>query len=44
MDKGMAGAIDAPSSYFMKSPPTQFTDNEARDLLEKFIESSTENT
>ena len=43
MDKGMAGAIDAPSSYFMKSPPTQFTDNEARDLLEKFIESSTEN-
>ena len=44
MDKGMAGAIDAPSSYFMKSPPTQFTDNEARNLLEKFIESSTENT
>ena len=43
MDKGMAGAIDAPSSYFMKSPPTQFTDNEARILLEKFIESSTEN-
>ena len=43
MDKGMAGAIDAPSSYFMKSPPTQFTDNEARNLLEKFIESSTEN-
>ena len=43
MDKGMAGAIDAPSSYFMKSPPTQFTDNEARNLLEKFIQSSTEN-
>ena len=39
----MAGAIDAPSSYFMKAPPTQFTDNEARNLLEKFIESSTEN-
>jgi myo-inositol-1-phosphate synthase len=27
----------APSSYFMKSPPQQFTDDEARELVEAFI-------
>ena len=42
MDKGMAGAIEAPSSYYFKSPPSQYTDNEARELLDKFIESSLE--
>ena len=42
MDKGMAGAIEAPSSYYFKSPPSQHTDNEARELLDKFIESSLE--
>jgi len=40
MDQGIAGVVDAPSSYYFKSPPTQYTDNEARQLLDKFIESS----
>jgi myo-inositol-1-phosphate synthase len=31
------GSLDAPSSYFMKSPPKQHTDEEARVLTEEFI-------
>lgn len=38
MDRGLAGALEAPSAYFMKSPPKQHSDDEARALLEKFIE------
>ncbi|BCM17901.1 inositol-3-phosphate synthase [Mesorhizobium sp. J8] len=30
LDRGIAGALTGPSSYFMKSPPEQFTDAEAR--------------
>ena len=26
-----------PSAYFMKSPPSQYTDSEARDMVEDFI-------
>jgi len=37
LDRGIAGPLIAPSSYFMKSPPTQFTDNEAREELEEWI-------
>ncbi|MCA1369629.1 inositol-3-phosphate synthase [Bradyrhizobium sp. BRP14] len=37
MDRGLAGPLIAPSSYFMKSPPRQFTDAEARVRLEEFI-------
>jgi myo-inositol-1-phosphate synthase len=37
IDRGVGGAIVAPSSYFMKSPPVQFTDEEARRRLEAFI-------
>ncbi len=37
MDRGLAGPLIAPSSYFMKSPPRQFTDAEARTRLEEFI-------
>jgi len=36
-DRGLAGAIVAPSSYFMKSPPVQYSDDEARRLVENFI-------
>jgi myo-inositol-1-phosphate synthase len=36
-DRGLAGAIVAPSSYFMKSPPIQYSDDEARRRLEQFI-------
>lgn len=34
---GIGGVIEGPSSYFMKSPPIQYDDNEARKLTEKFI-------
>ena len=33
----MGGALEGPSSYFMKSPPRQFTDNEARERTLRFI-------
>jgi myo-inositol-1-phosphate synthase len=36
-DAGLSGAMVAPSSYFMKSPPEQFTDNQAREMVEAFI-------
>lgn len=37
MDRGQSGALIGPSSYFMKSPPQQFTDEEARKLTERFV-------
>jgi myo-inositol-1-phosphate synthase len=37
LNNRVSGALFAPSSYFMKSPPKQYTDTEARDLTEKFI-------
>ena len=37
LNNGVKGALFAPSSYFMKSPPRQYTDTEARDLTEKYI-------
>ena len=37
LDRGVAGALNGPASYFMKSPPVQFTDDEARQHLEAFI-------
>jgi len=37
LDRGTAGALIAPSAYFMKSPPQQFTDDQARVMVEKFI-------
>ena len=37
MDRGISGPIVAPSSYFMKSPPQQFTDDVARRMTEEFI-------
>ena len=38
LDRGISGPLIAPSSYFMKSPPVQFTDDEARDNVERFIQ------
>ncbi len=38
MDRGIGGALTGPSSYFMKSPPRQFTDEEARRATQDFIE------
>jgi myo-inositol-1-phosphate synthase len=37
LDNGVAGALIGPSAYFKKSPPRQFTDEEARRLTEEFI-------
>ena len=37
LDRGICGALVGPSSYFMKSPPQQFTDAEARQLTARFI-------
>ena len=37
MDRGLSGALVGPSSYFMKSPPIQYTDAEARRLTEEYI-------
>jgi myo-inositol-1-phosphate synthase len=37
IDRGLSGALMGPSAYFMKSPPVQFSDNEARDMVEEFI-------
>ncbi len=37
LDRGIGGALIGPSSYFMKSPPQQFTDEEARRRTEGFI-------
>jgi myo-inositol-1-phosphate synthase len=37
MDRGVGGALIGPSSYFMKSPPQQFSDGEARNRTVEFI-------
>ncbi|MCD6391385.1 MAG: inositol-3-phosphate synthase [Dehalococcoidia bacterium] len=37
MDRGLSGAIVGPSAYFMKSPPIQYSDEEARVKTEAFI-------
>jgi myo-inositol-1-phosphate synthase len=36
-DRGIGGPVLSPSSYFMKSPPEQYSDDVARDAVEKFI-------
>ena len=38
LDREMSGPLLAPSSYFMKSPAVQYTDDEARVNLEAFID------
>jgi len=37
LDRGLKGALMAPSAYFMKSPPVQYTDDEAHRMTEEFI-------
>jgi myo-inositol-1-phosphate synthase len=41
-DRGIGGPILSASSYFMKSPPVQYTDDEARDAVEAFIKGEVE--
>jgi myo-inositol-1-phosphate synthase len=37
LDRGLKGPLLGPSSYFMKSPPEQYTDDVCRDKTEAFI-------
>ena len=36
-DQGLSGAIEGPSAYLMKSPPVQYSDEQARAMMEEFI-------
>jgi myo-inositol-1-phosphate synthase len=38
LNDGVAGALEGPSAYLMKSPPKQIVDDDAVDLVERFIE------
>jgi myo-inositol-1-phosphate synthase len=42
LDRGLSGELVAPSAYFMKSPPIQYTDDEAHRLVEGFIANTTQ--
>jgi myo-inositol-1-phosphate synthase len=44
LDRGIGGTLTGPSSYFMKSPPQQFTDAEARERTLRFIGGEAEPT
>jgi myo-inositol-1-phosphate synthase len=37
LDNGLSGALIEPSAYFKKSPPVQFPDDQARQMVEDFI-------
>ncbi|MFN2389130.1 MAG: inositol-3-phosphate synthase [Actinomycetota bacterium] len=37
LDRGLGGPLVGPSAYFMKSPPIQYRDSEAHELVEAFI-------
>jgi myo-inositol-1-phosphate synthase len=37
LDRGVAGPLVAPSSYFMKTPPQQFKDDVSREMTEAYI-------
>ena len=37
LDRGLKGPLLAPSAWFMKSPPVQYHDDEARDMVESFM-------
>jgi len=37
-DRGIGGPLLGPSAYFMKSPPVQYTDDQAREMVEHFAQ------
>jgi myo-inositol-1-phosphate synthase len=37
LNRGVAGALEGPSAYLMKSPPRQIPDDEAHEAVERFI-------
>jgi myo-inositol-1-phosphate synthase len=40
LDRGESGTLAGPSAYFMKSPPDQYRDDVARQMVEDFIAAS----
>jgi myo-inositol-1-phosphate synthase len=42
LDRGIGGALEAPSAYFCKHPPRQFSDDEAYTRIEAFIREHTD--
>jgi myo-inositol-1-phosphate synthase len=40
LDRGIGGALEGPSAYFMKSPAVQYRDETARQMVETFIADS----
>jgi myo-inositol-1-phosphate synthase len=37
LDRGVGGPLLGPSAYFMKSPPVQYHDDVARDMVESYV-------
>lgn len=44
LDRHLCGTLEAPASYFMKSPPVQYPDDIARNLVEDFIRAENNST
>jgi len=44
LTRGIGGVLEAPSAYFCKHPPRQFTDDEAYRMVEDFIQRDPEKT
>jgi myo-inositol-1-phosphate synthase len=44
LNNGIAGALEGPSSYLMKSPPKQIVDDEAHEAVEQFIKKNQRKT
>ncbi|HEX5690017.1 MAG TPA: hypothetical protein VFX76_08440, partial [Roseiflexaceae bacterium] len=42
LDRGIGGQLDGPSSYLMKTPPIQYTDDQARQMVDEFIAGGSE--
>ena len=40
LERGISGTLKGPAAYFMKSPPIQYSDEEARRMVESFIDGS----
>ena len=40
LERGISGTLEGPSAYFMKSPPIQYSDEEARRMVEEFADLS----
>jgi myo-inositol-1-phosphate synthase len=40
LDRGLKGALTGPSAYFMKSPPIQYSDDEARQMVAEYIKTN----